>query len=263
MPNGYDDFVKARPMLATNTGDFHQMDAEELRELAVQNAEALALVRTGLSRDCRVPLAGNGFASIDHMTQLASMKGLAQALSAEGRLALLEHRNADAVRSYLDTMKLGHEAGRGGPLIGRLVCLGIESIGSTALESVATNLNAAECREVVIALETLGKKEESFQEVMQNEKDWARRTFSFYQRTTGSFMHLFNIGSIKQYMQKAESKFQIQGQKRRALLIGIAARAYELEKGQPPKSASDLVPNFLKEIPQDPATGTNMVLKPL
>ncbi len=191
------------------------------------------------------------------------MKGLAQALSAEGRLALLEHRNADAARSYLDTMKLGHEAGRGGPLIGGLVRIAIEAIGSTGLQSVTTNLNAAECREVVVALETLGTKEESFQEVMQNEKDWVRRNFSFYHRTVGSFTRLLNVGGMKQAMQKAELKFQTQGRKRRALLIGIAARAYELEKGQPPKSALDLVPAYLKEIPKDPATGTNMVLKPL
>lgn len=266
-PNGYDDFVKARTLLTTNTWDFYKMDAEELRKLSVQNAEALALVRTGLSRECRVPLANDEIASTGdmtgHISNLGSMKALAQSLSAEGKLATLEHRNADAARAYLDAMKLGHEAARGGPLIDGLVRIAIEAIGSAGLQSVATNLNAAECREVNAALETLSKKEESFQDVMQNEKDWVRRNFSIYHRTAGGFMHLLNIGGMKQAMQKAESKFQTQGHKRRVLLIGIAARAYELEKGQSPKSASDLVPDFLKEIPQDPATGTNMVLKPL
>ena len=160
-------------------------------------------------------------------------------------------------------MKLGHEAGRGGPLIDGFVRLAIEGIGAAGLQSVTTNLNAAECREVIVALETLGKKEESFADVMKNEKAWVRQYYSLYHRTVGSFTHMFNIGGMKQAMQKAESKFQTQGQKRRALLIGIAARAYELEKGQRPKGISDLVPEFLKEIPQDPATGTNMVLKPL
>ena len=191
------------------------------------------------------------------------MKALTQALSAEGRLAELEHRNADAVRSYLDAMRLGHEAARGGPLIDGLVRLAIEGIASTGLQSVATNLNAAECREVIVALETIGKKEESFEDVMKNEKDWVRRSYSFYQRTVGSFARLFNVGSIKQNMQKAEQKFQIQAQKRRALLMGVAARAYELEKGQRPKTALDLVPDYLKEIPKDPIGGTNMVLKTL
>jgi hypothetical protein len=261
-PNGYDDFVKASTLLATNNGDFHQMGAEELRELVKHNADALRLVRTGLSRECRAPLVGLD-AAVSHMTILASMKALAHALSAEGRLALLEHRNADAARSGLDAMKVGHEATRGGPLIDGLVRIAVESIGSAGLQSIATNLNAVECREVIAALETLGKKEESFEDVLNNERDWVRQNFSSYQRTVGSFMRLFNVGSNKQLMQKSEQKFQSQGQKRRAMLIGIAARAYELEKGQPPKTALDLVPDYLKEIPNDPIGGTNMVLKPL
>ena len=262
-PNGYDDFVKARPLVATNNSDFYKMDVEELRELSRQNAEALRLVRIGLSRECRAPLVSNQQANASHLTILISTKALAQALSAEGKLALLEHRNADAARAYLDAMKLGHEAGRGGPLIDGLVRLAIEGIGSTGLQSVATNLNAAECREVIVTLETIGKKEESFADVMKNEKEWVRRNYSSYQRTVGSFMRLFNIGSIKQAMQKAEQKFQSQGQKRRVLLMGVAARAYELEKGRRPKTALDLVPDYLKEVPTDPIGGTNMVLKTL
>ena len=262
-PNGYDDFVKARTMLVTNTWDFYQMDVEELRVLVVQNAEALRLVRTGLSRECRVPPVSTQYTDTIHIKDLVSTKALAQALSAEGRLAELEHRNADAARAYLDAMRLGHEAARGGTLMSGLVRLSIEGIGSTGLQSVATNLSAAECREVIVALETIGKNEESFEDVMKNEKEWVRRSHSIYRRVGGSFARLFNIGSIKQLMQKAEQKFQTQGQKRRTLLIGIAARAYEMEKGQPPKTASDLVPDYLKEIPQDPISWTNMVLKPL
>ena len=239
------------------------MSLEELRELAVQNAEALRLVRMGLSRECRVPLAYSEDYMRSHLSELASMKMIAQALSAEGRLAELDHRNADAARAYADAMRLGHEAARGGPLIDGLVRLAIEAIGSAGLQSAATNLNAAECREVIVALETIGKKEESFADLMKNEKDWVRRSYSFYQRTVGSFARLFNVGSIKQNMQKAEQKFQIQAQKRRALLMGVAARAYELEKGQRPKTALDLVPDYLKEIPKDPIGGTNMVLKTL
>lgn len=189
------------------------------------------------------------------------MKALAQALSAEGKLAELEHRYSDAARAYVDAMRLGNEAARGGPLIDGLVRIAIENIGLAGLQSIVTNLNAAECREVIVALETTGKKEESYADVLKNEKEWARRSFSIYQRIAGSFSQLFNIGSIKQAMQKAEQKFQNQGQKRCAILIAIAARAYELEKSQQPKDISDLVPAYLKEIPQDPISGTNMVLK--
>ena len=46
------------------------------------------------------------------------------------------------------------------------------------------------------------------------------------------------------------------------LLIDLAARAYELEKGKPPTGVADLVPDYLKAVPQDPFTGTNLVYSP-
>jgi hypothetical protein len=42
------------------------------------------------------------------------------------------------------------------------------------------------------------------------------------------------------------------------LLIQLASRAYELETGKPAKNLADLVPAYLKAIPQNPTTGTNM-----
>jgi hypothetical protein len=46
------------------------------------------------------------------------------------------------------------------------------------------------------------------------------------------------------------------------LLVQLAARAYELENGKRPKSLADLVPAYLKTIPQDPGTGTNIAYSP-
>jgi hypothetical protein len=59
-----------------------------------------------------------------------------------------------------------------------------------------------------------------------------------------------------------ERKLNIQEQKTRQLLIALAARAYELDKGHPPTSTADLVPEYLKAVPQDPVSGTNMVYSP-
>jgi hypothetical protein len=45
-------------------------------------------------------------------------------------------------------------------------------------------------------------------------------------------------------------------------MIGFAARAYELEKKQPPKALGDLTPDYLKAIPKDPRTGKDMTWPP-
>jgi len=58
------------------------------------------------------------------------------------------------------------------------------------------------------------------------------------------------------------AKVTTQQTRSRALLIQLAARAYELEKGGRPKSLADLVPAHLKTIPQDPQSGTNMAYYP-
>ena len=41
-------------------------------------------------------------------------------------------------------------------------------------------------------------------------------------------------------------------------MVDLAVRAYELERGQRPNEWRDLVPVYLKAVPQDPFTGTNL-----
>ncbi len=43
-------------------------------------------------------------------------------------------------------------------------------------------------------------------------------------------------------------------------MINFAARAYELEKGKPPRNVTDLVPDYLKAVPKDPVTGKDLGL---
>ncbi|HYV30078.1 MAG TPA: hypothetical protein VEO53_03045 [Candidatus Binatia bacterium] len=49
---------------------------------------------------------------------------------------------------------------------------------------------------------------------------------------------------------------------RRKLLLKLAARGYELETGNRPASTLELVPSFLRAVPKDPESGTNLLLHP-
>jgi len=53
-PNGYDDLIKAGGII--DRSDYSLMSQAEIEALVRTNAEALKLARTGLSRECRVPL---------------------------------------------------------------------------------------------------------------------------------------------------------------------------------------------------------------
>ena len=241
-------------MIASNVPDYEKMDQEQLRVLVENNSNALQLARSGMQQQCRVSLQFSpSYLNLDDMSGL---KRLALAFAAEGWLAEMENRPGDAARSYLDTIRLGNESARGGVLIDQLVEIAMEAVGTSHLQKIVDRLDAKSCRETVAALETLDAQRQSWNEVIQQEDGWSRRTF-----TSLSYRIYRPLLSkmTREAFQKAERKFKEQQLKTRQLLIGLAARAYELDKGHRPASPADLVPDYLKVVPQDPATGTNIV----
>ena len=94
-PNGYDDFLKAGHTVTGKLYDLAELDHAGLQVLVATNAEALRLLRVGLSRRCAVPtdktIANFGATAGD----LMGLKSLAMLLSAEGRLAKMENRLAE------------------------------------------------------------------------------------------------------------------------------------------------------------------------
>jgi hypothetical protein len=255
-PNGYDDFVKAGQMLATlkSNQDYNTMGQDELRTVVAANSEALKLARTGLSRECRFPLEY----STTNNISLSALKRLAQAFAAEGRLAQLENRPGDAAKSYSDTMRLGCQTSRGGRLIEALVSVAIEAIGATHLEKLVFSLDAKQCREAAAALEVADGQRAATAALLDQESEWARRTYGI----KGQVMRLVSYKSVKQTEKGCATKIATQQARTWQLMIDLAARAYELDRGQRPKTIEELVPAYLKAIPFNPVTGTNMVYRP-
>jgi hypothetical protein len=252
-PNGYDDLIKAAGMLADNTGDFATMSQGDMQALVRTNADALKLARTGLSRPCQVPLDISA-PNPSYHTNLAYFKHLAQALAAEGRLLELESRPTDAAEVYLTTIRLGGATSHGGLLIDSLVGIAIEAIGTAPIEKLASTLDANQCRQAAALLESCEAQREPMTTVLAREKIWARRAGGLQ----GQIARLFLFRSLRQSEQRAVAKVNTLQTRERVLLIQLAARAYELDKGERPKRLEDLVPAYLKTIPQDPLTRTNM-----
>ena len=249
-PNGYDDLVKAGNMVTDNVRNYEEMDKQELRALVATNSMALQLARTGLQRDCRVTL---GYPAI------GSLKELAQDFAAEGRLAEMENHTNNAIKSYLDLVRLSVESARGGIIINALVAIAIEQMGTSSLQRIHNNLDANSCREIAVCLEMSDSQRESWWIISQQEHNWTRRAYTSFRDRLNE---LIMFSSIRKVNHDAEQVFIKQEGKTRQLVIDYAARAFELDKGHPPASAADLVPEYLKAVPQDPVTGTNLIYSP-
>lgn len=132
--------------------------------------------------------------------------------------------------------------------------IAVEAMGTTGMERVVPRLDAKQSREASAVLESCEGQQESADNFLARERAWARRTFGL----KGQIVRLFMFKSMNEYEQKAAAKLMAQQTRARRLLIELAARAYELDKNERPKRLADLVPAYLKAIPQDPVTGTNM-----
>jgi hypothetical protein len=259
-PNGYVDLVQAAGMISTENWDYEVMDEAQLREIVSANAEALSLARTSLSNECRVPIQFSPpYSDEAHLSELAGLKRLAQAFTVEGKFAEKQRRFGDAAGSYLDLIRLGNNSARVGVLIDALVGVAIENMGVAGLQKITDWLDAKSCREAAATLEALDAKRQSWADILQQEHAWSRRAFPGIKYRWGK---LVMSSSLKKAEQKAGQKFNGQEKKTRQLTIDLAARAYELEKGRRPASLTDLVPNYLKAVPQDPLTGKDMVYLP-
>jgi hypothetical protein len=258
-PNGYDAFVKAGKKVANDTENSYKMNEAELQTLFEENSNALQVARTGLQMQSRIPIQFSESYMTIHMNELPDLKRLAQAFDAEGKLAEMENRPADAAKSYLDIIHLANESSRGGILIDELVGIAIESIGRNGLQNISAQLDAKTCRESAATLEMLDAQKQTWNDVMQQENAWSHNVFPGI-RTEIS--RIINHTSSKKLFQSGEKISKERQMETRQLIIALAARAYELEKGKSPASVADLVPNYLKAIPQDPFTGTNMIYSP-
>ena len=127
------------------------------------------------------------------------------------------------------------------------------------LTNLVDRLDAKSCRESAATLENLDSQKQTLDELMQQENDWSHRTFTGIRY---EIVRLMTRKSMVPAQAAAARKFMQQQTRTRQLIIDLAARAYELDKGKPPASLADLVPNYLKAVPQDPVNGTNLVYSP-
>ncbi len=259
-PNGYDSYVQAGALAALPATHFTELSHEALHAVIQTNSEALRLLRMGLTQHCVVPPIQvgtnlpNGQSAA--LAALASFKCLAQLLAAEGRLAEMENRPADAARSYLDCIRLGNEQSRGGPLINRLVGMACEAIGYQPILNVLPKLKEMQLRELTRGLEEARRTSVPLDEVWRAERSYV------VQFTRNPFASLIAYPQIIPAKLKTQQKDAAIQSKLTLLSVELALRCHQAKHGKPPQQLKELSPEFLKDFPPDPFNGKPLVYRP-
>ena len=258
-PNGYDDFLKAGAAATLNVGDYNILSNAALRALVVTNAEALRLLRIGLTHKCAVPPDTAITNTSGLLSDLAGMKRLAQLLAAEGLLYQQDNQPAQAVRTYLDAIHFGNEISRGGVLINRLVGVACEAIGRAPLARLAPSLTTDQARQVIPELERVDATRVTWDEVCVAEKRYVRHYMIANPNPIVWAVGWWqNIAARKRASDRHNSIIALE----RLLTAELALRCYCSDKTSAPARIEDLVPGYLSKVPEDPFNGQPMIYRP-
>jgi hypothetical protein len=246
-PNGYDDLLRAAHIVVRS--DPASLDHEQLRALVATNAEALRLLRLGLRGRCAVPTeaAITNFANVG--TELIGLKWLAKMLAAEGQLAEMENRTADAAQSYTDVIHLGIEMSRGGLLIHRLVGIACEGIGGRPLAKLVSKLTSEQARPLLTQLEQIDETSVTWEEVARCENQFARIELAKYRNPAKLVTAWWEAREI---MKNARKRHEMAAAHLRLITAEVALRCWVAEHRTPPARLELLVPEYLRRLPLDP-----------
>jgi hypothetical protein len=251
-PNGYDDFLKAGTAVSGNVANFSELDHDGLSQLVSTNAESLRLLRVGLTRQCAVPVTDSTLTNLGVlMADLPRLKNLAELLGAEGRLAEMEGRPADAANSYVNAIRLSNEISKG-LLINRLVGVAIQNIGYIPLVKLVPQLSCEQAKPIIAALVKIDENGVIWDDVLRAERRYARQQF---RQTLNPVAWLSSWWTNRPLLDKARKMHYVILARMRLMAAELALRCYRSAHGNPPDHLEQLSPEYLDHTLLDPFSG--------
>ncbi|MGD9721542.1 MAG: hypothetical protein AB7O59_06360 [Pirellulales bacterium] len=259
-PNGHEELVKIAGTInwsAIPGQDSEAATVEACHQFAMDNASALARVRTALAMPSRVPVSYDPEYLTNFLPGIQELRALTRALMVEARLAETEGRRADAVQVYLDCVQLGDAAARGGLLVHELVGIALRSVGMQGLAKQVPHLNAAELSGVLTRLQQLDTNREPFEDLMAREELSASTSYPWALRLQFKLDDSMLQPAIEASLNaRKRNDAQLQ-----LILTEAAVRHYMFEHKVPPESLSDLVPKYFAAVPLDPYSDGRLVYR--
>jgi hypothetical protein len=139
--------------------------------------------------------------------------------------------------------------------------LNCESEALTPLRQIVPGLDAAVCKDAILALQTMDEQREPLADTMNQQAALERELIPLRLRIA-RMIHNRTLDPVKEERATCEYAIHQIQKLTRETMLELAAHAYELEHGTRPQTIADLVPAYLKAVPQDPFTHTNLVYLP-
>lgn len=246
-PNGYDDFVAAGKLAPEDVFPrmrrWDSMSWTERRESYELVQPTVARIASGVAKECvRDPFADR--ASAGYESEMSALLDASAAMILH--LLHLEHfgtTNEYAAACLLD-LEFGEKSIRGS---GTYEADGMAlSSNAHRLSKLLGDLNADQCRDLSLALSHFEQSRESYelksgvQAHIDQHSDWETRLNYLLTEWSG-FEH---------YPQDYWGRRHIA--EFRLLILNAALQTYFLEKGRPPETLDELMPDYLAQIPDDP-----------
>lgn len=259
-PNGFWALALAAKKAEWAPAGIYDWPPERLKLFVASNSVPMQLANLALTNECRIPYLFDSSYITTRTPELVGLKYLATIFSAASMVASNEAKFDAAMDYCLQGIQLGNESDRGGTMFDRLVGNACEANCLIRATFLSNLVSRSACTKLVKELERLDAAAETTEDVLENERRWARSALTLPEwiEQTWEEKSLTPYKSTIEGFVKVDLKHR---RKRLETMLLFAARAYELDHGKPPARAADLVPEYLKAIPKDPETGVDMALK--
>ena len=251
-PNAYEMLLQAAADTQPANAPVHSMGRGELSAYLRPHQETLKLARAAFHYESRVVL-GTGLRFWQrHAEELAGLERLSDLFLADGLYAETIVQTQPAMEAYLEIMRLGQCAAKGGTLIDRLAGIAIEEKGARSLKSLLRKLSKENVDKTLESLKKFEKERVSAAAIREWEELLSQTLFA------GD-----SPAAHKTDRQQVFAAINRHARNMRILLIRAAARKFEFLRGKAPESLSQLTPDILNSIPLDPFTGKPLSLSAL
>jgi hypothetical protein len=259
VPNGYDTFLEAGRLLDSSIlDDPENASTNALRAEVLKYQRVYDLIRSGLASDCVKPLRYDIEDSSTATSELPLMRSLGRALCGAGHLAKADKNHREALRNYLDAVRLGSAVRNGGLMIDALIGNAIESTGLLHVSNVQPELDA-ECREALRELLAVDQVAEPIHEIIGRDRIWVEHACGWQGRLEIAMSDLWpDDENQKQSFALSMQRLQTV---RRLLMVELALRAFQLKNDRFPDALTELVPGYLPSVPCDSFSNSPLVYR--